>query len=338
MLFGASTPFSKMLLDEINPFQLAGLMYLGAGLGLLPWLLLRKGTPPIPKPDGKNIRRILGMVVCGGLLGPVFLLFGLQAASASSVSLWLNFELFATALLGWLFFKDHLNLPVWLGVAIGILAGLLLSLPEGVSGMKGGLLVLVACVFWGLDNHFTALIDGITAVQSTIIKGIAAGSINFLLGIMLTGWNLGASCLIAMLVGFFAYGFSIVLYILSAQNLGATRSQVIFSSAPFFGLFFSVLLLHENITGIQFLSALLMAVSVTLIMIEKHVHLHVHHAFSHTHSHDHDDLHHTHRHPETDQESKHTHSHAHDETIHSHPHQPDIHHRHTHGNREVHRK
>jgi len=35
-LFGAATPLSKALLDSLTPFQLAGLLYLGAALGLVP--------------------------------------------------------------------------------------------------------------------------------------------------------------------------------------------------------------------------------------------------------------------------------------------------------------
>ena len=309
-------------------------MYLGAGLGLLPLFFFRAGMRFVVKPDRKNIQRILGMVVCGGLLGPVFLLFGLKIASASSVSLWLNFELFATALLGWLFFKDHLNGTAWLGVAVGILAGLLLSLPEGGSGMNGGILVFIACVFWGLDNHFTALIDGITALQSTVIKGIAAGSINLTLGIVMSGWNPGAFFLAALFIGFFSYGFSIVLYILSAQKLGATRSQVIFSSAPFWGLFISIILLHENITFLLLSSTLLMIVSVSLILIERHAHEHTHSMLNHIHLHGHNDLHHLHMHRELSKDLVHTHSHTHDDTTHFHPHWPDIHHRHDHDKHE----
>lgn len=336
MLFGVSTPFSKILLEETNPFQLAGLMYIGAGLGLMPVFLLRGSTPVIPRTDKRNLLRILGMIVCGGLFGPVFLLFGLQLASASSVSLWLNFELLATAVLGYLFFHDHLQYSTWAGVALGVTAGILLSIHEGSSGLRSGLMVLIACSFWGLDNHFTALIDGITAVHSTIIKGISAGVVNFALGCAFSGWNPRIFFLAALFVGFVSYGLSVVLYILSAQKLGATRSQVIFSSAPFFGLFFSILLLHEHVAAIQLLSALLMVFSVALIIVEKHGHAHTHYPIVHAHPHNHDDLHHRHEQDGNQRDTSHTHSHVHEEITHSHPHWPDIHHRHEHGNRQNH--
>lgn len=39
-LFGASTPLAKVLLREVDPLMLAGLLYLGSGAGLLAFLSL----------------------------------------------------------------------------------------------------------------------------------------------------------------------------------------------------------------------------------------------------------------------------------------------------------
>ena len=51
--------------------------------------------------------------------------------------------------------------------------------------MLAGFLVLLACCCWGLDNHLTALIDGLTPSQSTFWKGLVAGSVNTALGLAL---------------------------------------------------------------------------------------------------------------------------------------------------------
>ena len=42
-LFRATPPLSKLLLDAVDPFMLAGLLYLGAGIGLGLYALL--GAP-----------------------------------------------------------------------------------------------------------------------------------------------------------------------------------------------------------------------------------------------------------------------------------------------------
>lgn len=328
-LFGISTPVSKIFLQKFNPFQLAGLLYLGAGFILFPFAVFSRKKYIIPKLNRTNISRIILMIIFGGILGPVFLLSGLKLASASSVSLWLNLELFATAVLGYLFFKDHIGKYEWIGIACGIFAGFLLVINEKVSGISAGLLITIACFCWGLDNHFTALIDGITPVQSTVLKGIFAGLVNFIIGYFLTGEIPSIQLVImAVILGAVSYGISIVLYITAAQNIGAVRSQIIFSSAPFFGLIFSAVLLYETISGIQLAAAFLLIISIIFMFIEKHVHSHAHERLVHIHLHGHDDMHHAHEHDPGS--SKHVHPHEHEEISHSHTHLPDLHHRHDH--------
>ncbi len=328
-LFGLAAPASKVLLESLNPVSLAGLLYLGASLGLFPVLASRKEFRSTAKMDRGNLGKLAGAVVLGGMAGPILLLIGLKQASASSVSLWLNLEMAATALLGLLLFREHLGLFGSGGILLALASGIILALPEGTSGRTSALCVGLACLCWGFDNHFTALIDGISAVQSTFIKGLVAGTVNFFAGYLVWGTLPRAGTLFAALaLGSVAYGMSIVLYIISAQRLGATRSQVIFSGAPFFGVLFSVMVLSESVSGLQWISMILFLASVALLALERHEHLHRHRAVEHTHFHRHDDLHHDHEH-EGDV-SYHEHSHRHEGTTHSHPHWPDLHHRHEH--------
>jgi drug/metabolite transporter (DMT)-like permease len=329
-LFGIATPFSKLLLNDMSPFSLAGLLYLGASIGLFPVVLARKELSSLRTLNRKNIRRLFGAITLGGIIGPIFLLFGLKSASASSVSLWLNLELVATTVLGFLFFKDYLGNKGWIGVIIALTSGVLLTINEGDSGIISAILVSLACICWGFDNHFTALIDGISAVQSTFLKGIFAGTINFSIGVFIFNTSLSISLIIyALLLGSISYGISIVLYIISAQKIGAIRSQIIFSSAPFFGVFFAVVFLSESITLLQLISFILLIFSISLLALEKHEHYHEHYEHEHTHFHDHNDLHHDHLH--NNKISYHEHLHIHEKGFHSHPHWPDIHHRHDHG-------
>lgn len=184
---------------------------------------------------------------------------------------------------------------------------------------------------WGLDNHLTALIDGITPSQSTFWKGLVAGTVNLSIGLMLDPISLDIEILIiALFVGSFSYGISIVLYIRASQEMGATRAQVIFSSAPIFGLALSALLLGEFITLYHIASGLLFVVAIILLMKDDHAHSHRHHAVKHRHSHRHDDGHHNHSHKGFPLSFKHSHEHEHEPLEHSHAHWPDLHHRHNH--------
>jgi len=330
-LFGSASPLSKLILRSITPFQLAGLLYLGAALGVAPGSILKKKLTPIWRIPGRSRRLLIGAIFFGGLLGPLALLFGLTIGQASSVSLWLNLELVFTALLGHLLFRDHLTRTGWVALGGIFAASVLLTGGGGPAAVESALLVALACLFWGFDNHFTALIDGITPAESTFWKGLVAGSVNLVIGLasapyVATWLATGA----ALLVGVFCYGISIVLYIIAAQKLGATRSQMFFSTAPFFGMGLSVLILGEKIRPIQAMAAILIVVSLAILFIGRHAHHHVHRAKRHEHWHQHDDGHHAHGHPEGMKDLGHVHEHEHRESAHAHPHLPDIHHRHEH--------
>jgi drug/metabolite transporter (DMT)-like permease len=331
-LFGAATPASKWLLAGLTPFQLAGLLYLGGGMGTVV-AALRAGSLRLPsRADRKNRIRLGGAVVVGGVLGPILLLSGLHLASAASVSLWLNLELAATAALGALFFRDHLGRAGWLGVALSLAASVLLSSAAGSAGLGAGSLVLLACVCWGLDNHLTALIDSMTPSQIAFWKGIIAGGVNLGVGLSLAPLKAGLPILsAALLVGACSYGASIVLYVASAQRLGATRAQIVFSSAPFIGIALSATVLHEPLAIAHLLSAALFVAAISLLLIERHVHVHVHEALGHEHVHSHDDSHHQHGHTGLPATACHAHRHEHEQIAHAHKHWPDLFHRHKHG-------
>lgn len=331
-LFGAATPASKWLLDALTPFQLAGLLYLGGGLGVVPVAWRESGLGLPPRTDRRNRIRLGGAVVIGGVLGPILLLTGLHLASAASVSLWLNLELAVTAVLGTVFFRDHLGPLGWLGALLSLTASVLLSFAAGVAGLGAGGLVFLACVCWGLDNHLTALIDDMTPSQIAFWKGIVAGSANLAVGLSCAPLGVGLALLsAALLVGACSYGASIVLYVASAQRLGATRAQIVFSSAPFIGIALSATILHESLSITHFLSAALFIAALALLLRERHVHVHVHEALGHEHVHCHDDGHHEHDHAGLLAAACHTHRHEHERMIHAHKHWPDLFHRHKHG-------
>ena len=336
-LFGAATPLSKALLGSIGPFTLAGLLYLGAGLALSPWALRGLATR-VGALDSRNRLYVLGSVIAGGIAGPVLLLFGLRAASSSSVSLWLNMELVATAILGHFVFRDAMTRRGALA-AVGILvASVLLSFEGGTSTMMAGLLVAGACVAWGFDNHFTALIDGLSPEASTFIKGVAAGAVNLTIGLVFEGRaEIGPASLGgALAIGALSYGASIVLYIASAQGLGASRAQLFFSSAPLFGLGIAATMLGEEPTVARVAALGLMGLSWALLLGDRHAHDHVHHMAVHTHWHRHGEGHHDHEHEPLTLAARvfgHGHEHGHDESEHRHPHVSDIHHRHEHSGR-----
>jgi drug/metabolite transporter (DMT)-like permease len=330
LLFGVATPFSKMLLKELNTFQLAGLLYLGAALAMIPSAIKNKNQiRRLFEPDA--VYKTIGIVFFGGFLGPLLLLLGLNAAKASSVSIWLNMELVATAVLGVVFFKDSIDKKTWIAVVLTLLAGIATTFVEGISGFSSALLITAACFCWGMDNHLTALTDGAPPQVVTFLKGIVAGSVNCLIGCLISDQSPSVNFLvIALIVGSFSYGISIVLYVTSAQSLGATRSQILFSTAPLWGVILSYVFLHDPFQWVHLLSLALLAIAVAMTGLLTHGHLHSHADVEHIHYHKHDDGHHNHLHSAIPSNTWHAHSHVHEPMTHEHPHFPDLHHRHKH--------
>jgi len=201
----------------------------------------------------------------------------------------------------------------------------------------GSLGVLLACILWGLDNNLTRNISAKDPVVIVMIKGIGAGSFSLILSICLHNSFPGITVIIgAMLLGFFSYGISIVLFIKAMRALGASRTSAFYSAAPFLGALFSFVLIHEVPNILFYISLPIMIIGTILLIGEKHDHKHLHALVEHEHRHTHDDGHHTvdeqyHVHaPSVDPALDHSHLHIHEETEHSHPHTPDIHHRHLH--------
>lgn len=328
-LFGASTPASKELLGDMGPLTLASLLYLGAALGVLP--VVAKGGSRRLAMQRKNVLMLVGAVIFGGVLGPILLLIGLEKAPSASVSLWLNLETVATALLAWACFREHLDRRTWLAVVLTVVAGIVLASPSGFGLAPAAGLVALACVCWGLDNNLTALVDGFTPAQTTFAKGVCAGGVNLALAANFESLQLGWTVVLgALIVGVLGYGLSIVLYIQGAQHLGATRSQVLFSTAPFLGMLLAWTALDEPILVSQLIAIAVLAPALWLLMSARHEHEHEHEAQTHTHSHRHDDGHHAHVHDGLPASLRHTHEHTHEPQVHAHAHEPDLHHRHQH--------
>ena len=332
LLFGVATPFSKLLLEGLNSFQLAGLLYLGAALAMFPYIFRKDSNIKLLFRTG-NRSKTLGIIFFGGLIAPLLLLAGLKTANAASVSIWLNMELVATAIIGVLIFKDRLDRNTWIGVSLTLMAGLISSFGQGSAGIASALLITAACICWALDNHLTALTDGASPQTVTFIKGIVAGSVNFLIGCLISSESVKfGNISLALAVGVFSYGVSIVLYVISSQNVGATRGQILFSTAPLWGVIFSYLLFSDSFLWVHVISIALLAFAILMIYRSTHSHLHTHPATVHIHYHQHNESHHFHSH-ENANISKgkwHLHEHTHESLEHGHPHYPDLHHRHKH--------
>lgn len=328
VLFGASTPAASLLAGDMPTLVLAGLLYVGAALAVLPVVARR---PPSASALRRSWRPLAAAVVAGGALGPALLVAGLARTPAASASLLLNLELVATIALAGLFFHEHLGGRILAGGGLILTAGVLLVWQPGAELTFGAVLVAGACMCWGLDNNLTARIDQVAPEHITFLKGAVAGTANLILGIVIAstaGIRVSQVCW-ALVIGGLGYGVSITLWVRGARDLGAARGQVIFAAAPFVGAVISWVALGNSVTVVQVLAMLLAAGGVWLSLDSAHEHRHAHAPTEHEHEHVHDDAHHDHVHADGFA-GRHSHPHEHPRLVHAHPHVPDLHHRHEH--------
>jgi drug/metabolite transporter (DMT)-like permease len=338
-LFGASTPFAKLLLENTSPQLLAGLLYLGSGVGLfLVWARGLRFTKAVRETAlaRRDLLWLVGAIGFGGVLGPLLLMVGLARTPASGASLLLNMEGVFTALIAWFVFRENFDRRIALGMLVIVAGGIALSWEGHLSwgGLAGPLAVSGACLCWGIDNNLTQKVSAGDPVQIAMLKGLTAGSVNTVIALLLgASWPPAPNIIGALSLGFLSYGVSLVLFVLALRHLGSARTGAYFSTAPFVGAVLSLAVFRERPTPLLLLAASLMAIGVWLHLTERHEHEHRHKAMEHDHMHVHDE-HHQHVHalsdPPVTDPKPHAHQHWHTPMVHAHPHYPDIHHRHEH--------
>lgn len=333
-LFGMSAPFSKLMLKEIPPLFLSSLLYLGAGLGMLAIYILRR-LVDVERHEAKLEKQELTYVVLMVLLdiaAPIFLLLGLTRTTSSTAALLSNFEIVATSLIAFVAFKEAIGKRLWISIALITISSIILSVEDfgNFSFSLGAILVLMACISWGLENNCTRKLSLKDPLQVVIIKGFGSGIGALIIAVFAREllWNI-TYILLALLLGFFAYGLSIFFYVTAQRELGAARTSTYYAVAPFIGVGISFIALSEPVTVSFVLAAIVMIIGTYFVVVEKHSHNHVHKYMEHEHRHNHSDGHHNHKHPYA-AKGEHSHPHAHEELVHTHEHTPDIHHSHEH--------
>ena len=328
VLFGAAAPAASKLAGSIPAFTLAGLLYIGAALAVAPAVARRR---PTRQALASEWRPALGAVIAGGAIAPVLLMAGLARTNAATASILLNTELVATIVVAALFFHEHIGHQLLASAALITAAGAMLAWAPGAGLDAGAVLIVAACMCWGLDNSITAQIQQLAPEHVVAAKGLIAGVANLVIGLVIVGWGettRPGDVAAALVVGAAGYGISITLWVKGARDLGAARGQVIFATAPFIGAAIAWVVLHEPVEPVQLAATALAAVGVAISLHTAHEHAHRHAPITHEHEHAHDE-HHDHTHVDGFT-GRHTHPHEHRELVHAHPHVPDLHHRHEH--------
>ncbi len=322
VLFGAATPATKLVVDDIGAVTLAGLLYLGAAAAVVPFTRRDRRSTASP---AQRARLLLAVGVGGGL-APVFLVLALDRTPAGTVSLLLNLELVATAVIARVFLQEHIGRRAGVGIVIVVVGGVVLAGTSRAGVAVGALLVAAACVCWGLDNAITASLDAYAPARITLVKGLVAGTVNVLLGIALDGAPAARYLVGALTIGAIGYGLSITMWITGARLVGAARGQVVFALAPFIGAVLAWPVNGDHLTASTLVAFTISLAGVLVVATAHHGHRHVHEPIEHVHPIDSEDPHHRSDAIVVLAGGRHRHL----VIAHEHEHLPDIHHRHDH--------
>lgn len=202
------------------------------------------------KLERKDVPYTIAMVVLD-IAAPISLMFGLRMTAAANASLLNNFEIVATAVIAMWLFHEKVSRRLWIAIVLVTIACILLTVDDttSLSFSPGSLLVLLACVCWGLENNCTRCISHKDPMEIVIIKGFGSG--------------FGALCIAlssdetfpllqyipaVMLLGFVAYGLSIFFYTYAQRTIGAAMTSTFYAVTPFIGALLSFLILNEKLT------------------------------------------------------------------------------------------
>ena len=332
LLFGASAPVSKLLLEDVGPQLLAGLLYLGAFLAVAPFLRVARGRREA------HLRRsdlpvLAGIIVTGGIAAPVLLMLGLERLTGVSGSLLLNLEGPLTLIVGIVVLHEYLGRRARLGSLL-VFAGSAVIGIQGGSGsldLVGTLFVLAACLGWAVDNNLTQRLSIRDPFQIVAVKTGVAATVNIALALARGGVD-------AVVAAGPRRADRRRARVrdqhpprrVHAPDAGRRREAAVFATAPFAGALLAVPLLAESWSVGDVVATLAMLAGIVLLVWDRHEHRHAHAALSHDHRHVHDE-HHQHEHAAgVDPAEPHSHPHQHEPLVHSHPHVSDVHHRHPH--------
>ncbi len=265
--YAINVPFSKLLLNHVGAATMAALLYLGAGTGIGIMSLFNKQEKSA-KLDRKDLPFVIGMIGLD-IAAPIFLMLGIRYGSSSNASLLGNFEIVATTVIALVIFKEAVSRKLWGAIALITLSSILLSF-EGTDSFHfsyGSLLVLLATVCWGFENNCTKNISSKSTYEIVFLKGIFSGLGSLIIAcIKRETMPQPIYILLALLLGFVAYGLSIFLYIRAQNTLGAAKTSAYYAVAPFIGAFFSFVFLHEPLTGMYLAALAVMAAGTALVI------------------------------------------------------------------------
>ena len=284
IFFGMAATLNKIILEDIHPLIVAGLIYFIAGILLfcvrlspLQNLVLSIMETPT-KTETVIARRdfeILAIVILSGaVIAPFLFLYGLNETTAVNASLLSNTEALFTVLIAFLFLKERGTSKDYIGILLIVIGAIFVTTNAEFQkltltrGVFGNALIVGACLFWGVDNNLSKLVSKkrdlvlITALKCSIGGGaLLLLSISLKLDFQIPLFSIPY----LFSVGAFSIGFSILFFLFALREIGSMKTGVIFSTSSIFGAAFAFIMLRETFSLIQLIAGFTMFLGVYIV-------------------------------------------------------------------------
>jgi len=285
LLFGISSTLNKIALEDVHPTLIAGMIYFIGGVVLFgihfsplskKILALFKSPKIESKITVKDFEALAFVILCGSLIAPLLLLNGLNQTTAINASLLLNAEALFTALIAFVFLGERGARKEYLGIVM-LLIGVVFVTTNGefrkltlTENIAGNLLIVGACLFWGIDNSLSRFLSkkrdiiSITGLKC-FIGGLALLAIAFVIGVPFSIPLVSVPYLLS--VGAFSIAFSILLFLFALRKIGSMRTGVIYSTSSLFGAVLAFLILREAFSFVQLVAGTIMLLGVYVLVL-----------------------------------------------------------------------
>jgi drug/metabolite transporter (DMT)-like permease len=282
-LFGISSALNKIVLKDMHPLVVAGLIYFSAGilLALIRFLpAFRKISERFKinienkKLQGHDWFYLILVSLSGAVIAPFLFLYGLNLSTAVNASLLLNTEVLFTVVIAFLFLKERADKKEYLAIlllfvsAVAITTNLNLSSLSLTGSIFGNMFIVFGTFFWAVDNSLSKKLSiENDAVKVASLKSLIGGG-TVLIMVLFLGIPLNLTLVqipYILFVGFFSIGLSIAFFLSSLNLIGSMKTVVIFSTSSLFGAIFAFLILRDPISAIQIIAGAVMIYAIYLM-------------------------------------------------------------------------
>jgi drug/metabolite transporter (DMT)-like permease len=272
ILFGSVSTITKPVLEDQNALSISSLLYIIAGLSLLPLMTLSSFNSDniITREYSSNTKSnrkyflLLVTSICGAVIAPSLFFFGLSNTSASDSSILINGEVLFSILLAIIFFSEKLIKREIISIIL-VLAGIVIlttNMQTSNSFLElniGNIMIVGSTLFWALDNNISKIISKTIHIPKIIVlKSLIGGSVLFILTMIIFGIEEFKVDLIhipyLLFAGSLGFGASLFFFLHSLKRIGTVKTILLFSTSSIFGMIFATIFLKENITIYQIIA------------------------------------------------------------------------------------